>query len=88
MATIHSSHEARGQELPQDERSVAKAIASSVAPPGRKQSSAGAIADACVWARGESPGTSGLALAFTFESSRLKVLVMTSGACRNAETPR
>jgi hypothetical protein len=29
---------------------VAKAVASSVALPGRKQSSAGAIADACLWA--------------------------------------
>jgi len=29
---------------------VAKGVASSVALPGRKQSSAGAIADACLWA--------------------------------------
>jgi len=33
-----------------DDRSVAKAVASSVAPPRRKQSSAGAITDACLWA--------------------------------------
>ena len=38
-----------------DDASVAKAVASSVARPGRKRSSAGAFADACLWAKPGAP---------------------------------
>lgn len=38
---------------------VAKAVASSVARPGRKRSSAGALADACLWANASVPAALG-----------------------------